>query len=111
MSTPDTASPGRLRSAGRAATRHARRVAIAVIGGTVLAVGAAMLVLPGPGLVVLIVGLGILGVEFAWARELQHRARHHATALARRTPGLRRATTRPGTAEDVRPRLADASET
>jgi tellurite resistance protein TerC len=48
--------------------RWARRIAVAVVGGTVLAIGIALLVLPGPALVVIPLGLAILGVEFAWAR-------------------------------------------
>lgn len=48
--------------------KWARRIAIAIIGGTVLLVGIAMTVLPGPAFVVIPVGLGILGLEFAWAR-------------------------------------------
>jgi tellurite resistance protein TerC len=48
--------------------RFARRIAIAVVGGTVLLVGIAMIVLPGPAIVVIPMGLGILGLEFAWAR-------------------------------------------
>ncbi len=48
--------------------RWARRIAIAIIGGTVLLAGIAMVVLPGPAFVVIPVGLGILGLEFAWAR-------------------------------------------
>ncbi len=46
----------------------ARRIAISVVGGTVLLIGIAMLVLPGPGLVVIPLGLAILGLEYAWAR-------------------------------------------
>ena len=46
----------------------ARRIAISIVGGTVLLIGVAMLVLPGPGLVVIPLGLAILGLEFAWAR-------------------------------------------
>jgi uncharacterized protein (TIGR02611 family) len=48
--------------------KWARRIAITVVGFTVLAVGIAMIVLPGPAIVVIPVGLGILGLEFAWAR-------------------------------------------
>lgn len=48
--------------------KWARRIAVALIGGTVLIVGIAMVVLPGPALVVIPFGLGILGLEFAWAR-------------------------------------------
>jgi uncharacterized protein (TIGR02611 family) len=46
----------------------ARRIVIAVIGITVLLIGVAMIVLPGPAIVVIPIGLGILGAEFAWAR-------------------------------------------
>lgn len=46
----------------------ARRIAVAVVGSTVLAVGVALLVLPGPAVVVIPIGLAILSVEFAWAR-------------------------------------------
>jgi tellurite resistance protein TerC len=48
--------------------RWARRIAVAVVGGTVLLVGVALIVLPGPALVVIPIGLAILGLEFAWAR-------------------------------------------
>ena len=46
----------------------ARRIAIFVVGSTVLAVGVALIVLPGPALIVIPVGLAILSIEFAWAR-------------------------------------------
>ena len=48
--------------------RWARRIAVALVGGTVLAIGVALIVLPGPALVVIPLGLAILGAEFAWAR-------------------------------------------
>jgi tellurite resistance protein TerC len=48
--------------------RWARRIAVAVVGGTVLLVGVALIVLPGPAFVVIPLGLAILGLEFAWAR-------------------------------------------
>ena len=48
--------------------RIARRIAIAIVGGSVLLIGIAMIVLPGPAIVVIPMGLGILGLEFAWAR-------------------------------------------
>jgi uncharacterized protein (TIGR02611 family) len=46
----------------------ARRIAVAVVGTTVLAVGIALIALPGPAIVVIPLGLAILSVEFAWAR-------------------------------------------
>ena len=48
--------------------RAARRVAITVIGATVVVLGIAMLVLPGPGLLTIVGGLAILSLEFAFAR-------------------------------------------
>lgn len=46
----------------------ARRIAIAVLGTTVLVIGIVMIVAPGPALIVIPIGLAILGIEFAWAR-------------------------------------------
>ena len=45
-----------------------RRVVVGVIGGTAILVGILLFFLPGPGIVVLAAGLGLLSVEFAWAR-------------------------------------------
>lgn len=45
-----------------------RRIAVTVIGLTVLASGVVMVVMPGPAFIVIPVGLAILGLEFAWAR-------------------------------------------
>ena len=43
------------------------RVVFAALGFLVLAAGIVMLVTPGPGIPVIIVGLGMLALEFAWA--------------------------------------------
>jgi uncharacterized protein (TIGR02611 family) len=70
--------------------RHLRRIAVAFAGGTVLAVGVLMLVLPGPAVVVIPAGLAILATEFAWARRLLHRVRNTTgrwlTLFRRRAP-------------------------
>jgi tellurite resistance protein TerC len=58
---------------GKRGYQLARRIAIAVIGGTVVLAGVIMLVTPGPGLVVIPLGLAILAVEFAWARHWLNR--------------------------------------
>ncbi|HMH48918.1 MAG TPA: PGPGW domain-containing protein [Candidatus Acidoferrum sp.] len=58
--------------------RHLRRIAVAFVGGTVLAVGVVMVVLPGPAVVVIPAGLAILATEFPWARRLLHRVRSTA---------------------------------
>ena len=46
----------------------ARRIVVGVVGTTVLLLGIVMIVTPGPGLVVIPIGLAILSLEFAWAR-------------------------------------------
>lgn len=48
--------------------KAARRIVIAVVGATVIAIGIVMIVAPGPAIVVIPLGLAILGIEFAWAR-------------------------------------------
>ncbi len=44
-----------------------KRMAVFVAGVSLLTLGAALLVLPGPGLLVIIAGLAVLATEFAWA--------------------------------------------
>ncbi len=48
--------------------RWARRIVVAIGGGSVVLIGIAMIVLPGPAVIVIPAGLGILALEFAWAR-------------------------------------------
>jgi tellurite resistance protein TerC len=67
--------------------RTARRVAVAVIGATVVLIGAAMLVLPGPGMVTILAGLAILGIEFAFARRWLRRIERTARGAARKVSG------------------------
>ncbi len=47
-----------------------KRLVVTVIGFTILATGIAMIVLPGPAIIVIPVGLTILATEFLWARKL-----------------------------------------
>ena len=52
-----------------------KRVATGIAGGTMVAAGVAMLVLPGPGLLTIALGLALLATEFAWAEGLLKKAR------------------------------------
>lgn len=52
-----------------------RRVIVGVIGGTILFLGVAMIVLPGPAIIVIPVGLAVLATEFVWARRWLRHAR------------------------------------
>ena len=58
--------------------RHLKLVITTVIGFTVIAIGVAMLVLPGPGLVVISLGLLILSAEFVWAKRALDRMKDGA---------------------------------
>jgi tellurite resistance protein TerC len=52
-----------------------KRIVVLVVGGTVLLLGIALIVLPGPAFIVIPAGLAILGLEFAWARRWLQKVR------------------------------------
>ena len=52
-----------------------RKAIVAVVGFTVLLLGIAMIVLPGPAFIVIPLGLAILATEFVWAKRLVKKAR------------------------------------
>jgi uncharacterized protein (TIGR02611 family) len=64
---------------GRFIARNSKRVAVTIAGFVVVLAGAAMLVLPGPGLLVIIAGLAILATEYVWAQRLLRIAKEKAT--------------------------------
>lgn len=59
------------------ALRHAKRVVVGIIGATILLIGVLFLLIPGPGLIIIIVGLAVLASEFVWAKGLLEKARGH----------------------------------
>ena len=63
-----------------------RKLIIALIGGTVLLIGVALIVLPGPAFIVIPIGLAILATEFAWARRAVTRARAMVARVRGRQP-------------------------
>jgi len=67
--------------------RQARRVIITVIGFTVLLLGIVMIVTPGPGWLVILLGLSILSAEFVWARRWMKRIKKTGSNLARTVLG------------------------
>jgi len=66
-----------------------RRVAIAVGGFGLLLVGVALLILPGPGIPVLVAGLALLSLEFHWARRLRDWVLRRAERVTRVSRGRR----------------------
>jgi uncharacterized protein (TIGR02611 family) len=56
-----------------------KRVIVSVVGATVLLIGVALLVLPGPAFIVIPIGLAILASEYAWARRWLRKVRRMAS--------------------------------
>jgi uncharacterized protein (TIGR02611 family) len=52
-----------------------RKVVYSVVGFTVILIGIVMIVLPGPAIVIIPLGLAILATEFAWARKILRRGK------------------------------------
>jgi uncharacterized protein (TIGR02611 family) len=79
-------------SAWRKLPHPLRWIAVASVGASLVVVGVVFLVLPGPGIPLIVVGLAVLATEFAWAEAtLRHLRKHGGKAadvakdMARRT--------------------------
>jgi len=57
-----------------------KRIAAAVLGGLLTLAGIALLVLPGPGFVVIAAGLAVLATQFEWAKKYLDQAKGRASA-------------------------------
>lgn len=66
--------------------RSSKRIAVSVVGAAFVLGGLAMLVLPGPGILVVAIGFAILGTEYAWAAAALERTKR----LAAQAGGLAR---------------------
>jgi hypothetical protein len=77
MERPHLEFPDRLRRALKldALPPMVRRIVVAVVGGTLLLIGLAMIVLPGPAVVVVPIALAVLATEFVWARRYIRKAK------------------------------------
>jgi uncharacterized protein (TIGR02611 family) len=58
-----------------------RRLSRIVGGFTLLLIGIVMLVTPGPGWLVILLGLGLLAAEFVWARRLMDRIKREGQRM------------------------------
>ncbi len=65
----------------------ARKVGVALIGFPVLIVGVALLVLPGPGLLVILLGLLIISWEFDWAKRYVEKVRAQLNKVSKAARG------------------------
>lgn len=60
----------------------ARKIVVALAGGVLLVAGLAMLVLPGPAILVIPAALSILAFEFLWAQRMLSWLRERFKAFA-----------------------------
>ena len=67
--------------------RSSKRIAVTMVGAAIVAAGLAMLVLPGPGILVVAVGFAILGTEYAWAAAALERTKGMAERGGRMVKG------------------------
>ena len=74
--------------------RAVRRGGVFLVGSALLIAGAAMLVLPGPGIAVMLLGLVVLSAEFKWAQHVlawvRQRGRYLKDQAQARMPGANR---------------------
>jgi uncharacterized protein (TIGR02611 family) len=67
-----------VKAVGRFIGRNGKRIGVTVAGFAVLLAGVALLVLPGPGWLLIFAGLAILSTEYLWARRLLSTAKQKA---------------------------------
>lgn len=66
------------------AVRQARRAAVAVVGVILILAGVVMLIIPGPGILTIVLGLALLATEFSWAHALLKRLQTRGRTLKAR---------------------------
>ncbi|MET3429968.1 uncharacterized protein (TIGR02611 family) [Actinoplanes tereljensis] len=73
--------------------RLALKIGIGVLGTLVVALGIVLIPFPGPGWAIVILGLAIWSLEFAWAKRLLEFTRRHVKAwtswIGRQSLGVR----------------------
>jgi hypothetical protein len=65
------------------------RLAVGFIGGIITFFGLLFLITPGPGIPILLIGLGVLASEFAWASRAVNKAKEAANSANERAPFLK----------------------
>ena len=58
--------------------KNGKRIAVSVLGLVLVLAGLVMLVLPGPGVLLLIAGLAVLATEYVWAQRMLNYAKQKA---------------------------------
>jgi len=77
--------------------RNGKRLAVSVVGLVLLVAGLAMMVLPGPGILVIIAGLAVLATEYVWAQRALNFAKQKAEQAKNKVLGRKQ----PPTDQDI----------
>jgi uncharacterized protein (TIGR02611 family) len=67
-----------IKAVARFIQRSGKRIAVSIVGFAVLLAGIVLLVLPGPGWLLIFVGLSILATQYVWAERLLKTAKRKA---------------------------------
>jgi Putative transmembrane protein (PGPGW) len=78
--------------------RNGKRIGVSILGFTLVLAGFAMLVLPGPGILVIIAGLAILATEYVWAQRALNFAKQKAEQAKNKVLGKTSSATTDGPA-------------
>ena len=82
--------------------RNGKRIAVSIAGFALVLAGLAMLVLPGPGILVVIAGLAVLATEYVWAQTALNYTKRKATEAKDRVL-RKKSTLGPAVESDVAP--------
>jgi len=80
--------------------RNGKRIAVSVIGIVLLLVGLVMMVLPGPGILVIIAGLAVLATEYVWAQRALNFAKEKAEQAKNKVLGRKPAAVDPDVVDE-----------
>ena len=64
--------------------RSGKRIAVTTVGFLLVAVGLVLLVVPGPGLLLIAAGLAVLATEYTWARSALEQTKRRAGQMTDR---------------------------
>ena len=82
VSPGERAMKNKIAQAWRSLPSALRKTIALVIGSTLIVTGLLLIVLPGPfTMPLLVLGLVVLALEFAWAETMLIRVRHHGAKL------------------------------
>ena len=71
---------------------HTKRIVLTVLGVALVVTGLVLLVLPGPGLLVVIAGLAVLAREYDWAKDLKEWTKERFEAAKNKLQGRKKKT-------------------